>query len=261
MFTAWPGQNFLECAQLGDADLRRALIAAVRERTAHATFPEALNDLDVVAFTRAKVEPMVRGLFPAKEQAIVLDLLARSVVFLTPDSIETVLMKETWLSTAWDLANLYLASCGADLLSPSAPRIVGISVEQTCYVTMEYFVEEDPFADFVVHEAAHIFHNCKREPVGLPGSARREWLLDIAFRKRETFAYACEAYSRILALGARPAERQELVIQLEQGPMPADERVDPAEYIEVLRQAVAARNGWKRILECCRPGQDAHACP
>lgn len=251
MYFAWPGQNFQQRAGRGDRDLREALIAAVRERTAGAAFPEPVRKLDVVAFTRDKVAPMVRGLFPAKEQELVLDLLARSVVFLTPESIETVLLNQTWLRTAWDLANLYLAGCGAELLSPDVPRIVGISIETTCYVTKEYFDEDDPFADFVVHEAAHIFHNCKRERVGLPGTRRREWLLEIDFAKRETFAYACEAYSRIRALGARPAEWATLVERLKKGPMPPDDRVDPDEYLDVLRQAVAARNGWKQILSRC----------
>jgi len=58
-----------------------------------------------------------------------------------------------------------------------------------------------PKSDYAIHEAAHIFHNCKREMIGLPATRRREWLLDIDYAKRETFAYACEAYSRILELG------------------------------------------------------------
>ena len=49
-----------------------------------------------------------------------------------------------------------------------------------------------------MHEVAHIFHNCKRRTLGLPHSRTKEWLLDIAFVERETFAYACETYSRIL---------------------------------------------------------------
>jgi len=37
--------------------------------------------------------------------------------------------------------------------------------------------------------------------------------------------------------------------------MPADDHVDYDEYVDILRQAVAARNGWKRILEwCSAPG-------
>jgi hypothetical protein len=48
-----------------------------------------------------------------------------------------------------------------------APRLVGLSEETTCYVSPDYFAEDCPFADFIVHEAAHIFHNCKRATVGL----------------------------------------------------------------------------------------------
>lgn len=40
---------------------------------------------------------------------------------------------------------------------------------------------------------------------------RREWLLDIDFRKRETFAHACETYNRILELGDTPAARTALL--------------------------------------------------
>ena len=35
-----------------------------------------------------------------------------------------------------------------------------------------------------------VLHNCKRRTLGLNASPRREWLLDIDYVKRETFAYA-----------------------------------------------------------------------
>jgi hypothetical protein len=98
----------------------------------------------------------VRGLFAEQEQATVLDLLERSVVFLTPDTIETVLLTTPWLRTVWDLANLYLLSCGAKPLSKDARHIVGLSAETTCFVAMDYFSESSRFDDFVVHEAAHV---------------------------------------------------------------------------------------------------------
>ena len=107
-FCAWPGDDFLSRAKCGDAALREALLATVRERTRHATVPQALAGIDVVAFARAKLAPMVRGLFPRDEQETVLEVLGRSVVFVTPDSIATVLAATRSLSTAWDLANLYL---------------------------------------------------------------------------------------------------------------------------------------------------------
>ena len=67
-----------------------------------------------------------------------------------------------WPKTAWDLANLYLASFGADLLADDGPRIVGLSEETTGYVSVEYFLTSGRFEDFVVHEVAHVFHDWKR---------------------------------------------------------------------------------------------------
>lgn len=252
---SWPGDNFLARAQHGDAALRDALVSTVRQRTAHAMVPAALTGIDVVAFTRTKVEPMVRGLFPAHEQEKVLGVLARSVVFLTPATIDMVLQTTPWLGTVWDLANLYLVSCGAEPLSEDARLIVGLSAETTCFVASDYFNASSPFDDFVVHEAAHIFHNCKRRTIGLGATPRREWLLDIDYRKRETFAYACEAYSRVLELGNSSAARRLLLPEIEEGPVPPDDRVDPVEYIDILREAIAARNGWKRILRRCSPAK------
>ena len=110
---------------------------------------------------------MVCGLFPRAEHDVVLAMLAKSVVFLTPENIETVLLEESFNHSAWTLANLYLAGLGAKLLSQDAPDIVGLSQDTTCYISPLYFHEEDRFADFIVHEAAHVFHNCKRNTLGL----------------------------------------------------------------------------------------------
>lgn len=106
-------------------------------------------------------------------------------------------------------------------------------------------------ADFVVHEAAHVFHHTKRRTVGLPETRHREWLLPIGFKKRETFAYACEAYSCILRQAQAVAIRRSLLGQLQQLPPPPDERVEPNEYFSILADAVESRNGWRVILERC----------
>jgi hypothetical protein len=42
-----------------------------------------------------------------------------------------------------------------------------------------------------------------------------------------------------------------LVDVLATDPVPNDERVDPVEYVDVLREAAGARNGWKRGLARC----------
>jgi hypothetical protein len=248
---AWPGANVIERERNGHDALKAALVAEVERRGTGRSAPLAIADADLPAFTRAKVAPMVRGLFPAREQDAVLKLLERSIVFLTPASILPVLRRRVWPRTAWSLANLYLGSIGAELLSPEAPRIVGLSEETTCYVSPEYFAEKNRFADFVVHEAAHVFHNCKRVTAGLPGTRTREWLLDIEFRKRETFAYACEAYSRILGFGRRSVDRMRLLPELEEHGIRGDDTVAPGELHDILREAVAARSGWKRILARC----------
>ena len=258
-FSAWAGETIFVSATLGHAALLNGLVTAVRMRTPGLTAPKLLAEREGVAFTRAKVIPMVQGLFPAHEQTAVLDVLGRAVVFLTPANIDTVLGGMRWLGTAWDLANLYLASVDAPLLSDSAPRLVGLSEETTCYVGANYFREENRFDDFVVHEVAHIFHNCKRETIGLPQIRGREWLLEIDYAKRETFAYACEAYSRLLTLGSGRSEWTILLAELAKAPTFADERVDIDETLDILREAVAARNGWKRILQRCAPSRRSRA--
>jgi hypothetical protein len=249
---AWTG-SFLERARRSHDDLRGGLVREVRRR-AEGRPHRRLPPIDTVAFTRRKVEPMVRGLFPRAEQETVLAMLEKSVVFLTAENVESVLLGQMFDHSAWILANLYLASVGAELLGDRAPGVVGLSQATTCYVSVEYFGdEEDPFADFVTHEAAHTFHNCKRSRLGLVETRTREWLLDIAFAKREEFAYACEAYARILERAGSTADRRRLADQYAATIRIQDRDVDGSEVASIVQAAAAARNGWKVILARCSP--------
>ena len=248
----WPG-NIIERSRRAHDELIQALVSEVTRRAKTRPAPELVQGFDGVAFTRAKVEPMVWGLFPRVERQAVLALLERAVVFLTPTNLELVLRHQRWLGTAWDLANLYLGSIGAEPLGESAPSIVGLSEETTCFVSQQYFSESDPFADFVVHEVAHVFHNCKRDTVGLSATRRGEWLLDIDYRKRETFAYACEAYARIVGRARDLAGRAALAREYGRDGLISEVRVDPAEVSDILREAGPRRNGWKAILARCAP--------
>ncbi|MGC9986909.1 MAG: hypothetical protein ABSF35_25245 [Polyangia bacterium] len=249
---AWPGNAWEREVRAHD-DMIRALVAEVNKLAAGHEIPSASLPADLVAFTRKKVEPMARGLFRRDEQEAVLAVLEKSVVFLTPANIDQVLLQCSWLHTAWSLANLYLDSMGASLLGPDADKIVGLSEETTCFVSLKYFKMEDPFADFVVHEAAHIFHNCKRRTIGLAEKRKREWLLDIEYQKRETFAYACEAYARILERAPKPQDRPALATEYASKVRVSGERVDTVEVNSILADACAARNGWKIILARCAP--------
>lgn len=249
----WPG-GIVEGERRAYDALLGALVAEVQHRAPNPPRSAALDNIDVVAFTRARVSPMVRGLFPRVEQDTVLTALERSLVFLTPDNIQEVLRGSRWLSTAWDIANLYLLSVDQAPLADDAPQIVGLSEETTCYVSITYFDEADPFADFVVHEAAHIFHNCRRVSLGLPTTRRKEWLLDIEFRKRETFAYACETYATIVRRATTMRERAALADEFaaQDAGIP-DGRVDWEEIVDIMLAACRSKNGWKSIRERCAP--------
>ena len=251
MGNAWPG-DIMERGRRQHADLRGALVEEV-QRLAMGRTHEAVPDNVGVEFTRARVEAMVRGLFARAEQDVVLATLERSVVYVTSETIEPIILNHGWDRSAWDIANLFLLSVGAELLGPEAPRVVGISEETTCYVSPDYFAEDDPFADFIVHEAAHIFHNCKRATVGLRETRTKEWLLDIEYRKRETFAYSCEAYARLLERAKSPSKRRALAADYGSTVRISEERVDPAEVAGIVAEAAAARNGWKVILARCAP--------
>lgn len=248
---AWTPGTFLERATRAHDDLRSALIAEVQRRGVGAVIRELPAADELAALVRRKTGPMIRGLFPRAEQEVVLALVERSVVFLTPGTIAPVLRDEAWDGSAWDLANLYLGSIGAELLGPDAPVVVGMSQEATCYVSPAYFDDVDPFSDYIVHEVAHIFHNHKRRTVGLPFTRRREWMLDIAFRKRETFAWSCEAFARIAA-GALQ-ERNTAAARFAERFRTSEERVDPAEVVDIVREATGRRNGWKVIRARCAP--------
>jgi hypothetical protein len=251
LYRAWPG-GIMERANRAHEELRGALVRAVRERSIGLAHP-SMPDFDAAALTRAKVGPMVRGLFPRAEQQTVLATLAQSVVFLTGVNIEHTLRAPGFDSLAWDLANLYLASLGAKLLGQHAPLLVGLSQETTCYVSFDYFTQDDPFADFIVHEVAHIFHNCKRATLGLPSTRAKVWLLDIEYAKREAFAYACEAFSRLIGRAKTLVERRTLADAYSLAPRIADDRVDATEVSTIIQEAAAARNGWKVILSRCAP--------
>ena len=252
VFGSWSGANVVEQLEAGNAALRGALEAELCAREAKVARRPRLAHLDVVSLTRSKVGPMVRGLFPRVEQPVVLAVLERSVVFLTPASIRRIIRTGSWLSTVWNLADAYLADLGAERLS-SDPAVVGLSEGTTCFVTGAYFENPEPFSDYIVHEAAHVFHNCKRETVGLPATRRREWLLDIDFKKRETFAYACESYSCLVEKGRGRERRRQLFGELTRSHAPGDDRVDSDEYLSILAAAIESRAGWKCILDRCKP--------
>lgn len=251
LFLQFPGNDHIDRIRKGRRTLVDALLAEMQARTpAVATSKSSTFPKDIQAFARQKVEPMIRGFFKRVDQEAVITLLSSSVVFITPDTAPLLIQREDPHS-AWLIANLYLGSIGVDPISDEAPLIVGFSANTTCYVSVAYFEEDSLCSDYVVHEAAHVFHNSRRRDAGLMGKQKDAWLLPIDFHKRETFAYACEAYSRICELADGAQARRSILEELKRLPPPPDERVDADEYIELLENAINRRNGWKAILEDC----------
>jgi hypothetical protein len=249
LMAAWPG-DLRERAERSHRDLRSALIREVLRRTASRTHAP-LPSHDLRELTRFKVTPMVQGLFPTAEREAVLQLVERSVIFVTSDNIEELLMNQRWNHSVWMLATLHLGTLGAALLGPDATRLVGLSEETTCFVSPAYFSDPDPTSDFVMHEVAHIFHNCKRRTAGLPETRRSEWLLDIAFRKRETFAYACEFHALVLEHSPNAATRRRLAVEICRKKALSDNCVEPQEVADIVLDAAQSRAGWKVILHRC----------
>lgn len=256
---ARPAKNTLEGMIRYGQTLRDALAAEVRRRSRRRRHPKVPDKTGSASFARCKLEPMVRGLFPKKEQDVVLGVVEQSIIFLTRDATLRLIKEVGFHHSAWQIANVYLDSIGAATLGDEPFSALGMNEETRCYVSLTYFEEENPFADYVVHEAAHIFHNTKRQRVGLHHTRHREWMLEIEFHKRENFAYTCEVYSRILEQGRTPSRRRALFEEYRQDPIVADDRVDTEEHLDILAEAVAARNGWRRILRRCAPPKRGRA--
>src|ERR1051326_3818316 len=102
--SAWAG-NWEERFRRGHDDLRGALVREVRQRTAgrkHASVPDIVGPV----LTRAKVGPMVRGLFARSEQDAVLAVVEQAVVFVNSTNIDSILLEQRFDHSAWMIGNL-----------------------------------------------------------------------------------------------------------------------------------------------------------
>jgi len=251
----YPGRNAMEQMNAQADTLRNALLNRVRElEGCRAPCRVVLGQISP-QYLEGKLAPMVTGIFNPEDQAVVLETLVNSIKFLTRDEAHRVLEESGWPKTSWDVARIWLDSIGAEPLSPGADGLLGLSENQRCYVSMRYFedVEADPFADYVVHEAAHLLHNNKRRYLGLPERGRSEWLLDIEFLRRELFAYGCEFWWRISTAAQAKKDRVALIDELTLRLELFESEFDPEEMGAMLRAAARARNPWKALARTCKP--------
>jgi len=99
----------------------------------------------------------------------------------------------------------------------------------------------------VVHEAAHLLHYLKPRNYGLHVRRGQERFADVDFCHYELFAFACEAYSRVVLRGDRKS-RISFAEKMQEGAI-SFPRGQIEEVAALVMNAARARNGWRVIRE------------
>jgi hypothetical protein len=115
------------------------------------------------------------------------------------------------------------------------------------HVRWSAYETKDPYSDVVVHEAAHMLHYLKPSHYRLQVRHGQERFVDIEFRHRELFAYASEAYSRVILRGERKS-RIAFAEKMQEGAF-SFPRAELADVAALVLEAARARNGWRVIRE------------
>jgi len=223
----------MERANRAHTELRGELVREVRRLAKgleHAETPA----FDAVALIRSKIEPMVRGLFPRIEQEAVLATLERSVVFLTSANIESVLFDRSFDHSAWTLANLYLTSVGARLLAQGAPRLVGISEETKCFVSVEYFGEN--LSRISLSTSCPYLSQLQTSRPGFPRDVEEGVATQYRIHEARDFRVCLRSILVRVAAGKGPAERRALAEEYSRRKHISEERVDTAEVPVLSRR-------------------------
>lgn len=227
LFPGWPG-SAMDRRREGTATLRDILRRVIARAAAHSPHWAHAVPRDAPERIRERIGPLVAGLFPEPDAAVLLDALPPRVVVLAPSGFGAVI-ETVPLRTAWDLANLLLDDLGAPPLADDVPELDGLCAAGRAFLLPRALEETRP--DVVVHEVAHLLHSLRRGEVGLGPPTRP--LLNVPPRRRETFAYACEVWTcRLRGLGGDDCPDE-------------DARVDRAALAELLARATAdPPRGW-----------------
>jgi hypothetical protein len=197
-----------------------------------------------------RLQPMIGGVVQPDWQATAFHELAQRIFVLNFQGAKAALEAELatgWLSGAWQV--LWICFEGHGLKSPAGTETEcdGLSTGQIAHVRWSSYATKDPYSDVIVHEAAHLLHYLKPEHYGLHVRRGQERLVDVEFRHRELFAYACEAYARVILQGdckSRVAFADKM--PEEAFSFPKDYRMEVA---DLVLAAARARNGWRVIRE------------
>jgi hypothetical protein len=197
---------------------------------------------------RQRIEPMVSGLVQADWRDVALrEITARTFILNLPGTrraleaeLSTCLMGSAW-QVLWALF-------GDHCLKPDDIKVGcdGLAGDYA-HVRWSAYQTDDPYSDVVVHEAAHMLHYLKPSHYGFHVRRGQERFVDIEFHHRELFAYACEAYSRVILQGERKlriAFAEKLLDAAFSFPRGQIEAI-----AALVLSAARARNGWRLIRE------------
>ncbi len=197
---------------------------------------------------RNHIEPMVRGLVQGDWQDIAISELAQRTFVLNFQGAKAAMeleLRSCDMESPWRILwGLY----GDFGLKPD-------DIVMTCdglagdfaHVRWSAYQTKDLYSDVVVHEAAHLLHYLKPRNFGLHVRRHQERFVDVEFRHRELFAYACEAYARAVHHGERRfriafAEKMaDAAFSFPRGQL--------EEVAALVLSAARARNGWRVIRE------------
>ena len=197
-----------------------------------------------------RVHPMIKGIVQPDWQAVALRELTLRIFVLNFQGAKAALEAELstgWLSDAWQVLWICFEDHGLKPPAGTETECDGLSAGQFAHVRWSSYATKDPYSDVVVHEAAHLLHYLKPEHYGLHIRRGQERFVDVEFKHRELFAYACEAYSRVVLQGERKSRIAFAGKMSEDAfSFPKECRVPVA---DLVLAAAHARNGWRVIRE------------
>jgi len=200
------------------------------------------------ATIRPRVEPMVKGLVQKDWQEVALrELVSRTFVlnFRGAKAAMDVELPSCDMESPWRILWALYGDFG---LKPGDIKMScdGLAGD-FAHVRWSAYETKDPYSDVVVHEAAHLLHYLKPRNFGLHVRRHQERFVDIEFRHRELFAFACEAYSRVILQGPRRS-RIAFAEKMQEGAF-SFPRGQTEQVASLVRNAARARNGWRVIRE------------
>lgn len=208
-------------------------------RAAPSVSPEAI---------RRRIEPMVNGLvLTDQREAALREIVAKTFVlnFQGAKAAIEAELSTCFTGSAWRILWALFEDHG---LKPKSV-IVGCDglAGDFAHVRWSAYETKDPYSDVVVHEGAHMLHYLKPGHYGLRERRSQERFVDVEFVHRELFAFACEAYSRVVQYDGR-SSRVTFAEKMREGAF-SFPRAHLDEVADLVLSAARARNGWRVICE------------